>query len=303
MKVKKISKILSLFILIILLTMVSSCGGNKYQTFPNGITLRVSEELREYMVYQENLPTLKFDYNGVNAMIENGGSACFFVQNDQYELSDKFAEHLNQYQTDDIITIAEELQKYDDKKANFGKDKLDLDEVDENGNEQRYSVEKQIVATLPDGTRISYQFRTFLSGGKRYYIFRYSSNIGISIEEPLMVVKGDDGKNKLLLLALPFNTKYEVGASINTLKSLINKDTYLDEHYSKFAYPKYLDGLTIEEKNSRIKDWYIKYCNGKEENGTFTFTYLNAKFSLEFGINDAGNSHDQAGFKLTYLKK
>lgn len=297
----KISKKLYLIIILSFLLILCSCG-NKYKNYPDGITLHVSDSLQEYFVYQSNLPTLHFDYNGVNAMIEADGAACFFVQNDQYKLSDKFAEHLASYDEKEIITIAEEIQKNDEGRARFGKEVLPLDEVDEFGKEQKYAVEKQIVACAKDGTRYSYQYRTFVSGGKRYYIYRYSSNIGISLEMPLMVYKDESGNNKLLLLALPYDTKYEVSGQVASIKSLIKKDTYLDDHYTRFAYPSYLGGYSEEGKINLIKDWYKKYCYGYEENNKFYFSYLGALFQVEFGITDAGNEHNQAGFRLIFVK-
>ncbi len=295
----KISKKLLIFFLFFFSFLFTSCG-NKGEIFKDGVTLEISKSLKEYLIYQNNLPTLHFDYPGVCAMIENEGSACFFVQNDQYKLSDKFSEHLSHIDPNNIITIKEELQKYDNGKAKFGSDSLVLDDKDENGNEQKYSVEKQIVTFDERGTRYSYQFRTFVSNSKRYYIYRYSSNIGISIEEPLMVIKGDK-HNNLVLLALPYDTKYEVSSTTTKLSSLIDKDTYLDEHYQKFAYPAYLDGLNESEKIIKIKEWYTTYCHGYIENDKFYFSYLDALFRLDFGVNDAGNGRNQAGFKLTFI--
>lgn len=296
----KISKIILCLLCIINLPILTSCNKD-YQEFNDGLTLEISSSIKPYLVYQEDLPTLHFDYKGVRALIENEGSACFFVKNDQYTLSDKFKEHLDKIDKNNIITISEEIQKYDQGYAKFGKDTLKLDEVDEEGNAQNNSVEKQIVVFDEHGTRYSYQFRTFVSGKKRYYIYRYSSNMGISIEQPLMVHK-KDGQNKLLLVALPYNTKYEVSITTIKLSALIDKDTYLDEHYFKYAYPTYLDGYDEATKISMIKDWYKTYCNGYSDNDDFYFFYLGAQFKIEFGINDAGNAHNLAGFKITFIE-
>ena len=58
-------------------TSCKSCF-NKYEEMPNGITLTVSNKLKEHLL-QSNLPTLHFDYNNVRVMIESDGAACFFV--------------------------------------------------------------------------------------------------------------------------------------------------------------------------------------------------------------------------------
>lgn len=301
-KISKI-KVLSILLVVIILLFSSSCTScfNKYEEMPNGVTLNVSNKVKDYIV-QETLPSLHFDYNGVRVMMESSGSACFFVSNDQYELSDKFGSHLSQYSKEQISVVSCIDQEYDDGKAMFDGKKLPLDEYDEFGNEQKYSKEYQLVITNFDGTRYSYQFRTFVSDAKRYYIFRYSSNMGISMEQPLMVIKGEDGKNKLVLLALPFETKYEVGPNNIKLEALLEKETYLDEKYYKYAYPDSIKDLADDERREKVMSWYSTYCNGHlNENNEFTFSYYGANFKVEFGISDAGNERNKEGFKITYL--
>ena len=301
----KISKIrLSILLLVVVLLFTStSCTScfNKYEEMPNGVTLNVSSEIKDYLI-QETLPSLHFDYNGVRVMMESHGSACFFVSNDQYVLSDKFGEHLSKYSKEQIYVVSVIDQEYDKEKAVFDGKKLTLDEKDEFGNEQKYSKEYQLVITDKDGTRYSYQFRTFVSEGKRYYIFRYSSNMGISMEQPLMVIKGDDNKNKLALVALPFETKYEVGPNNIKLEALLEKDTYLDEKYSKYAYPDSIKDLADNERREKVMSWYRTYCNGRlNENNEFIFEYYGVSFKVDFGITDAGNERNKDGFKITYL--
>lgn len=302
---KKISKIrvfcIVLAILIVMLS--SSCTSciNKYEEMPNGVTLNVSDEISEYLV-QKDLPSLHFNYKGVRVMMEAHGSACFFVSNNQEELSDKFGEHLSKYSKDQIYVVSSVSQSYDAGEANFDGGKKKLDEFDEFGNKQEFSNEYQLVIAEKDGTRFSYQFRTFYSGGKRYYIYRYSSNMGISMEQPLMVVPGENGKNKLVLITLPFETKYEVGPTNIKLEALIEKDTYTDEKYRKFAYPNSIKDLSENERQAKVKQWYTTFCNGfEDEEGVFSFTYYGETFKVEFGVTDAGNERNKAGFKLIYV--
>ena len=301
----KISKIrLSIILLIVVLLLTStSCTSciNKYTEMPNGVTLNVSSKIKEHLV-QTSLPSLHFDYDGVRVMMESNGSACFFVSNDQYVLSDKFAKHLSKYTKDQIYVVSAVDQEYDEGTAMFDGKKLKLDEKDEFGNEQKYSKEYQLVITEKEGTRYSYQFRTFVSENKRYYIYRYSSNMGISMEQPLMVIKGDDNKNKLVLVALPFETKYEVGPNNIKLEALLEKDTYLDEKYSKYAYPDSIKDLSDNDRREKVMSWYRTYCNGRlNENNEFIFEYYGVSFKVDFGITDAGNERNKDGFKITYL--
>ena len=274
---------------------------NQYVEMPEGVTLNVSNTIKEHLI-QENLPSLHFDYNGVKVMMTSNGSACFFVSNDQYILSDKFGEHLSKYSKEQIYVVSCVDQEYDKGKAMFDGKKLPLDSTDEFGNPQEYSKEYQLVTTDVDGTRYSYQFRTFVSESKRYYIFRYSSNMGISMEQPLMVIKGENGKNKLALIALPYDTKYEVGPNNIKLEALIEKDTYVDEKYYKFAYPESIKDLSDSERREKVMSWYETYCNGSlDVNSNFVFEYYGVKFKVEFGFNDCGNERNKDGFKITYI--
>jgi hypothetical protein len=301
-KISKI-RISILLLIVVLLFSTTSCTSciNKYTEMPNGVTLNVSSEIKNHLI-QETLPSLHFDYDGVRVMMESHGSACFFVSNDQYILSDKFAEHLSKYNKEQISVVSCVDQEYDEGKAIFDGKKLELDSLDEFGNEQKFSKEYQLVITDLDGTRYSYQFRTFVSGAKRYYIFRYSSNMGISMEQPLMVIKDSDGKNKLVLVALPYETKYEVGPNNIKLEALLEKDTYLDDKYYKYAYPDSIKDLSDNERREKVMSWYKIYCNGHfNENNEFIFEYYKATFKVEFGITDAGNERNKEGFKITYL--
>ncbi len=297
---KKIFKIkhFILICLVILTLSLTSCT-NKYEVMENGVTITVSKELQKYMV-QKSLPTLHFDYDNVRVMKESDGAAYYFVQNDQYELSDHFLEHLKRYNQDQIFIIAESDQTYDDGKAKFDGKDLPLDEKLEDGSEQKYSKEYQIVTVDNDGSRYSYQFRTFVSNNKRYFIYRYTSNIGISLEQSLMVIDGEE-ENKLVLVPLPYDTTYQVSPVNIELKSLIKKDTYVDERYSKYPYPNMLKDLTEEEKINKIKDWYIKYCNGEIINNELHIEYYGAKFKVLFSVEDAGNEQNKKGFQLVYL--
>lgn len=301
----KISKIrfISFLLIIILLISTSSCTSciNKYVEMPEGVTLNVSSTIKEHLI-QENLPSLHFDYSGVRVMMESNGSACFFVSNDQYVLSDKFGQHLSKYSKNQIYVVSCVDQEYDKGKAMFDGKKLPLDTTDEFGNPQEYSKEYQLVITDLDGTRYSYQFRTFVSESKRYYIFRYSSNMGISMEQPLMVIKGENGKNKLVLVALPYETKYEVGPNNIKLEALLEKDTYIDEKYYKYSYPDSIKDLSDNDRREKVMSWYETYCDGHlNQNNEFVFEYYGAKFKVEFGFTDCGNERNKDGFKITYL--
>ena len=298
----KISKILLIITLFFSIFIMTSCDDNVYE-YENGIDIHVSDELIPYMMYQNELPVLHFDYDNVKCYVENSGSSIFFVHNDSFILSEKFSEHLKRYNEDQIFVLACEEQTIDHKTGLFNGEKLLLDETDPFGNKQEYSKEYQIVCvdeTL-NGTRYSYQYRLFYSQNKSYYSFRYSSNIGISLEQSLMVVK-KDGKNQLVLLPIPYDIKYEVSFTTAKLKNLVEKDTYLNEKYYKFAYSDMFNEYSIEDRDQMIIDWYKRYCNLEEVNNEYLIHYCGATFKVIFGYNDCGKDQNKTGFKLEFVK-
>lgn len=301
----KISKIkyICIFTLLFSLIFLSSCKiKNDYKTYEDGLVLTINEDLQEYFLYKEAIPSLKFEMNNVNVSVGSNNSNYVLVENDFTVVSDAWGSHLSRYSTDNIVIISCVEQTSDKNKAKFGGVEKKLDDVDEFGNPQKYSKEVRLVAWEMDGTRYSYQFRTFVSEGKRYYAFCYATSLTMTIEQPLMVVKNNN-QNRLLLLPLPYDTKYEVSGSTLTIDSLINKNTYLDSKYYHFAYPSSLDNLLLEEKIERVRSWYETYCNGKIENDKFIIEYSGAKFSVEFNTTkqDPSTGKHNPGFALTYI--
>ena len=277
---------------------------NESVNHPNGFDITVSEELIEYFIYKDEIPKLHFDYNNVNVTVTSVNSHYILVNNDFYEASEAWSKHLSMYDNNEIIVIQELSQTDDNGSAKFGKDKLTLDEVDEFGKEQKNSKEIRLVAWNKEtnGTRFSYQHRTFVSGGKRYYIYCYSTSLSVCLEQSLMVVRKDN-QNKLLLVPLPYDTKYEVSGSNLTVDALINKDTYLASRYRKFAYPSFLEGYNLEEKIQKVKEWYTTYCDGKMIADMFVINYAGARFEVKFNETktDSSTGNVMDAFELLYL--
>lgn len=281
-----------------------SCLKNKYETHPDGVYVTIPDSLKVHMLYPDDIPSLFFDMKNVNTTQNSSPATRIFVQNDYYKISEAWAKHLERYDDDEYIITFSQEQTNDNGKAKFGKVFLDLDEKDENGNEQKYSIEQKMVAWDKDGTRYSYQYRTFVSNKVRYYVYCYTDNLTISMEQPLMVLQQETPQNKLLLLPLPYDTKYEVGVNL-TAEALITKNTYCYEvnpEYYEFEYPKSLTGLTDEEKEEKVRDWYEEYCNGKDEYYTdeeniFVVEYAGARFKIDFIKNKEG----VPVFKLSYI--
>ncbi len=296
-------KIIVLLVTIFLLFITTSCNRlkNNYIEKPDGVDITVLASHKAHMLVPDKAPLLHFDYNDVKVSTYTNESKVIFVQNDQYELSDAFSKHISQY--DSLIETRSVEREEDRKGAKLGKDKLPLDEGTS-------SLEKIVVATLNDGTRISYLYRTFISGGKTYYAYTYVENMSISMELPFMVVNHNN-ERKLVLLPLSYDTQYQVGTNIELEKLLDKKsDKYLNttqESFYVFNYPNYLknnykniDEAIGEESylKNQLLNWYEKYCDlEKIEEDLYYIEYLGVKFSLQTGLS----KNKEFAYKIDYI--
>ncbi len=296
-------KRISLVLIICLTLLLTSCGNltNKYIEMPNGVDITVSEEFIPHMANPDNLPIIHFDYNGVRISDMSTAARAIFVQNDQYELSEKFKAHLSQYSPEQIVVTRSVEREKDRKGAKLGSDTLPLDEG-------TTSLEEIIVVNLSDGTRVSYSYRTFVSGGVRYYAYSYTENMSISLEMPFMVIEKDN-THKLILLPLPYNTKYIVGGTNIELDALLEKDEYLhstSELYYVFNYPTYLQDQNTDRSflEEEVRQWYISHCNGQMVNGALQIEYLGFKFIVDFNQEKLNQttSNVEPAFKLIYIE-
>ena len=281
-------KIFCLLIAFVLLVSLTSCDDTL--AYEGGVTLSIPEEYQEVLVYTGILPTFKFEYDGsVNVADFSTSTRYLFAKNDFYDFSDNFARTIEKYESFGTNTKVTD-QTNDEGEARFGKDVLPLDEP------QTYSKEIMRVIWDDTGARFSFFYRTFVSGGKRYYTTPYSTNVTITMEVPLYVSR-EEGTNKLYLLNLPYDTKYDVSASLE-LSKLLEKDEYTNEFYYQFEYPTYLSSYTNEGKIAEIKNWYNKYCSGYEENGKYYFVYLGNTFEVLFDID----VKTEKGFQIKLVK-
>ena len=296
----KFSKILACFMLAICLLLFSSCNifKNQYTTMPNGVDITVPEELKKHFLYPESVPSLHFGYNNINVLSASTEDHYIFVENDFYQISDEWGKFITKYKDDHVITKATK-QTNETASARLGSKFLPLDEYVD-GVKQECSMEYLMVCFDEDGSRYSCSFRTFVSGGKRYYGYSYTGNLEIKLNLPLQVIKVN-GEKKLLLLPLPFDTKYTVSNNTRT-EALLKKDTYLKESNYIFDYPEHYsngktkDELTEEQRIEEITNWYKKYCNGEEIDYELYIEYAGARFRVNF---DAGK--EKEAFKLEYL--
>lgn len=294
--------ILILTTIYICLTLVSCKIENKYINYADGYDVTVGEELKPYLLYPEQIPTLHFDMKNLHVSTSSNNYQLILVNNNYENISDAWSKHISVYDGQYVI-LENAPQTRESKNAKFGDTNKKLDEFDEFGKKQEYSREIRMVCWTNDGTRYSYQYRTFVSGGKRYYSFCYSTPLTMALEQSMMVVKVDNS-NKLVLVPLPFDTKYEVSGSNLTVDALINKNTYLDEKYNCYVYPNSLTSLSKEEKVEKVKAWYQTFCNGRMENDIFVIDYSGSKFKVSFNeTKEDSNGKKQDAFKLTYISK
>lgn len=303
-KIFKMKKyIVTIVVLMVVFTLSScSCSGlkNDYKVMPNGVDITVKEEYLNHMLLKETVPVIHFDYHDVRISTNlSDNSIVYFVQNDQVSLSDAFANHLSQYEADQLIEtrVVERIEKNG---AVLGKDKYPLDEGTK-------SLEKIVIATTKDGSRVSYSFRTFTSNGKTYYAYTYIENMSIGLEMPFMTVV-ENNEKKLVLLPLPYDTKYIVGGRNIDVEKLLTKEEYLnttDKNYYIFNYSPYLQSITQEKEKwiCLVKAWYEKYCNGHIEDGIFIVEYLGIKFSINFDYEKFNNTTErqEPAFKIDYI--
>lgn len=272
---KSVKKIFVLLISFFLLLSLTSCDDTL--AYEDGVILSIPEDVKNVLVYEGELPSYKFEYDGsVNVADFSTSTRYLFAKNDFYDFSDNFARNIEKFETQGTNTKVTD-QTNDEGEARFGKDKLPLDEP------QQYSKEIMRVIWDDTGARFSFYYRTFVSGGKRYYTTPYTTNVTITMEIPLYVSR-EEGTNKIYLLNLPYDTKYDVSASLE-LEKLLEKDEYTNEFYYQFEYPEYLSSYTVDEKIVEIKNWYNKYCEGYEQNGSYYFVYLGNTFEVLFNVD------------------
>lgn len=277
-------KIIYLIVTLLLCLTLTSCDDTI--TYNGGVDITIPDEIVEHLVYAGNLPVFHFNYDGeINVAEFSTKCKYLFAKNDFYKFSDAFKEAFEPFAGSTINTKVTD-QTLDDGSAKFGKDFLVLDEP------QTYSKEIMSVIWDETGTRFSFYYRTFVSGGKRYYTTPYTTNVTITMEVPLYVDRVDD-VNKLYLLNLPYDTKYEVSGNLE-IDKLVKKDEYANEFYYKFEYPAYL----TSNKQEGVKDWYERYCEGYEENEHFYFTYLGNKFEVLFDVE----VKETKGFQIKLVK-
>ena len=266
-----------LLLIVICLLFISLVSCNDTYAKTGSVTLTLTSEWKDVITYNTVAPSRTFSFDGTFNVYETSSDLGYvFTKNDNYLLSDAFSKHLSEVVGSNKIIVKSTIQEADEKGALFGKERLSLDEG-------TVSKEEAIVTWDESGTRYSYLYRTFIHGGKTYYVYTYNTGITMSMEVPLLC-QVVDGKQQIYMLSLPYDTKYQL--NVNTkIKSLTKKSEYTEAKYHTFEYPAYAaflegDNVTV------VKEWYQTYCSGREVDGQFLFTYLGIDFVVTFEEND-----------------
>ena len=264
-------KIFLLLMIIVSTICLSSCS-DKVIAKENGVTMTLTDEWKNVITYNGTIPSCTFEYDGIFNVYETSSDIGYiFTKNDNYLLSDAFSNHFETKIKDNYIITSKIFQELDSDGALFGNRELIIDEGTQ-------SYEYTVVAWDETGTRYSYMYRSFVSHGKTYYAYTYNTGITMNIEVPLMA-QIVDGEQKVYMINLPYNTIYKVNVSTKA-KSLLNKEEYLKEEYHTFQYPTYLTDST--DKAEGVRNWYIKYCDGRYEGDKFVYTYIGIDYVVEF---------------------
>ncbi len=265
-----------LLLICVLLTCLTLTGcKDKTIEMENGVRMTLNSELMDAITMETEAPFLDFEFDGIYNVYETSSNLGYiFTKNDNLKLSNDFYKHLSKFK-DAYYVVSETEQEFDKPNAVFGEQRVPLDP-------DTKSMEYAIVVWDTDGTRYSYMFRTFISGGVRYFAYSYSTGITMSIEIPLMV-QVVDGKQQIYMVALPFNTSYKLGANTK-IDKLLSREEYLDESYHTFEYPSAIAGSS--NKQQEIENWYQTYCNGRYEGEQFVFEYLGIKYNVNFSEYD-----------------
>ncbi len=265
-------RIVIFIVLGLFLITLSSCFKNQVNPNEGSIRLYLDEEFISYMEYLE-VPDFVLTFEGVFNTIANtpDTNACIFASNDDVRLSPIIAKLIENY------SVYVDVIKIDKAKT------ARINTLDENGKtvvnnfliDNELSYDEVAYLSLPNGLKMTINYRRFISQGITYYCWRYTSSITLYLYFPLMVIR-EDSKKKLLLLTLPDRIGFQVGSQLK-VTNIITKDEYLSD--AKYTF-EYLDD--IEDKITYVKNYYLINHQGYEENNHFYFQYLNIKYEIIF---------------------
>lgn len=265
-----------LIVILFMVVMLSGCFKNEYIEHEGSLTLTIREEYAKEMHY-ENIPSYTFVFEGIIKTNNNVPQPYYtiFQGNDDFHLSEQINNLFIKYKDKMEIMVVEEDES----------DKERLNRRDSEGNaipeyldtdDGKVYLEVAFIE-LENGMKLSLDYRHFISGGVDYYVWRYQSNISMTLYYPLMVVE-EQGQKEIVLLTLPNRIKYQVGPQLKIVNIMKDPD-YLEDGKYTLGYLEDIE--TPAAKKQHVIDYYIEDMGGVYIGEHIHFEYLGVKFSVE----------------------
>ena len=247
---KKIRKILLLIVLSFSSLFLVAC--NEVEPNENSVTLYLTESFQDLINYEE-IPSFTLNFNGTLNTISNVNKTYYtvFSNNDDKILSDAISELLSAYEgkVEYVVVNEDEVSKRKFSIIENG----ELKNIDMPCDDNKVYDEVAYIA-LDNGLKLTIDYCRFVSDGKTYYTWRYSSSIAMYLYYPVMTILNDSQK-ELVLLTLPNKVALHVGPELK-LASILTKEEYLDSSMYSFNYA---SGETLEEKKACVVEYYQDY--------------------------------------------
>ena len=302
-------KIFSLLILIVFVFSLSSCRENEVEANIGSITLKFPDEYLKYVPYEE-IPNFVFEFEGTINTITGVtlSNSTIFSNNDDFILSDIISNLLKTYEEKDRLSfrLIEKEEKYETK--------MNTLEADEKGVLKHKShvlkveagevFEEIALIDLENGLTLSIYYRRFVSNFegelKTYYAWSYRTLMEMVLHYPVILHLNEKNEKEFLIVPLPTNVNAHISVARQLPFEKLLDDEYFEERFRRFNYPDYSEDpsdnneFDLEENIKKVKDYYIRDFQGKEENGIFTFSYLGINYKLIFENEEA--------FRIDFLK-
>lgn len=288
----------SVLLLVLFVALLSACGDPSLDTNEGKINFSFPSEYLSYLPY-EDVPDFVFEFSGTLYTNKSASRSNhkYFTRNDDFAFSEILSNFLKEYEEKNRLTVRliSKDEQYETKmntlvesKDGKLKQKSHLMKVKDGEvfNEIAY-------INLENGLTLSIDYRRFISDYegeyKTYYSWRYVSPISMVLHYPIMLHRNEQGEKIFLIVPLPPKVVYHLGVSRQLpLENLLTKEDYFEENFRRFYYPDFSNDPREKEEYDRnenikkVKDFYTRDLNGKEENGKFFFSYLGFNFEIVF---------------------
>lgn len=277
-------KIFSFLLVCLVAFSLVGCFENEYVSNEGSLSLTLSSEYSEKMMY--TAPSYTLEFEGVINTLANNKYSYYtsFTHNDDLVVSDLIA-NLFETHKDRMFVVTDDVKRGNKTRLNRmidGKYKGGKVNVDDS---TRYYETAYIL--LDNGLQLCVTYCRFVSNGETIYRFRETKNIELSLLYPLMLIKTSEEADPLFVcLPLPFLVTSRIsGSSTKKAQEIYGNSDYIaskdhDVSFYVFDYP------SIEDSKSFCINYYTNYFSAtlvSEDN--YSFTYNNIEFKLAFYEN------------------